>query len=372
MKDSEKKQMDALETIEPIEFDWDTEEEIGTEGIYPYDPVTSDLDIREDPQSIFQFMRKLDQGNLIINPEFQRKVVWPIDKQSKFIESVILNLPLPPIYINQRRDGKYILIDGLQRTSTLHRFINNQFKLITLQALPKLNDKLFSDLDEQLRAKIEDKKLYLYILKPSVPINVIYDLFNRINTGGTPLNRQEVRNCIYMGKSTRLLKELSEEQYFREAIDNGIKDTRMKDQEAILRFLAFTLFDYETEYKGDMSDFLENTLVYINKMDDNQINELKNQFKRVMELTYQFFGENNFRYPTPQSRGRINIAIMESVSYFFFKNTDEFLQINKKKIIQNYKKLIKDNDFIDSVRFATGDRARVVKRFSRALEILGG
>lgn len=369
--DSEK--MNVSDDDKAIEFDADTDDEegIGAEGLYPYDPTTSDIDIKEDPQSVFQLMRKYDQGNLVIDPEFQRKLVWKPEQQSKFIESVILNFPLPPFYINQRKDGKFIIIDGLQRTSTLHRYINNQFELQGLQAIPRLNRKFFLDLDEQLKAKIEDKKLLLYILKPSVPPRVIYDLFNRINTGGTQLNRQEIRNCIYMGQSTRLLKKLSEEVYFRNAIDNGIKDTRMKDREAILRVLAFSIFDYETDYKGDMSDFLEKAMVEINKMKENQVNELKKRFRRVMELTYNFFENRNFRYPTDYTRGRINIAMMESIAYFFFKKTDDYLLENKEKIIVNYNKLIFDKTYEDTVRFATGDKTRVITRFKKVFEILG-
>lgn len=366
--------MNVSEDEKPIEFDSDTDDEegIGVEGLYPYDPTTSDIDLKEDPQSVFQLMRKYDQGHLIIDPEFQRKLVWKPEQQSKFIESVILNFPLPPFYINQRKDGKFIIIDGLQRITTLHNYINNKFQLQGLKAIPRLNEKFFSDLDEQLKAKIEDKKLFLYILKPSVQQRVIYDLFNRINTGGTQLSRQEIRNCIYMGKSTRLLKELSEAEYFRKAIDNGIKDTRMKDREAILRVLAFSIFHYETDYKGDMSDFLEKAMVEINKMKESQLNELKIQFQRLMQLTYDFFRCLNFRYSTGTTRGRINIAVMESVAYFFFKKTDDYLFKNKEKIKANYNKLIFDSAYEGAVRFSTGDKTRVVTRFKKVFEILEG
>jgi len=357
----------------PIETDADTEkeDEISVEGMYPYDPTAVDIDIKEDPVSVFQFIRKYKQGDLITDPEFQRKLVWKIEQQSRFIESVIMNFPLPPFYINQRKDGKYLIIDGLQRTTALYSYLQDEFELKGLLALPQLNGKTFSNLEAQLRAKIEDKKLLLYILKPSVPPSVIYDLFNRINTGGTALNRQEVRNCIFLGKSTRLLKELSEEEYFRRAIDYGIKDTRMKDGEAILRFLAFTIFNYESDYKGDMSAFLERAMVEINKMDDRHLNELKIKFKRVMGLTYNFFGNTNFRYPKGQNRGRINIAMFESISFFFLNQTDEYLMGNKEKIKENYQILLKDSEYADAVGFATGGQLRVRNRFRRVFEILG-
>lgn len=370
--------MEELNKVEepddrPIETDEDTkaEEEIGSSGLYPYDPSEADIDVKEDPQSVFQFMRKYDRKELQVDPEFQRNLVWKIEQQSRFIESVILNFPLPPFYINEKKDGKFILIDGLQRTTSLHRFINDEFKLEGLEALTRLNGMSFSELDRRLQRKIEDKKLLLYILKPSVPLKVVYDLFNRINTGGTQLNRQEVRHCIYMGKSTRLLKKLSEKDYFRAAIDEGIKSTRMKDREAILRFLAFSIYDYNIDYKGDLSDFLEKAMVKINGMQDQEIEELKKNFKRVMELTYDFFGKKNFRFPTERSRGRLNIAMLETVCYFFLKHPDKFLLANKEKIKNNLNDLVSNKDYFDAARYATGDKPRVNTRFNLALEILG-
>src|ERR1051326_5842086 len=206
--------MEKMNDIEKkliIEYDEDTYEQDLSDDIslYPYDPSEADIDIKEDPHSVFQFIRKYQSNKLIIDPDFQRNLVWKQEQKSRLIESIILNFPLPPIYVNQTTDGDFIIIDGLQRTTSMFEFINNKYPLVGLEALPKLNGKYFEDLDN-LKTKIEDKKLLLYILKPSVPLKVIYDLFNRINTGGTPLNKQEVRNCIYKGKSTVLLKELSE------------------------------------------------------------------------------------------------------------------------------------------------------------------
>ena len=221
--------------------DADTADEDHNEsgGLYPYDPTEKDIDIREAPHTVFELMRKYDQKKLIINPDFQRNLVWKPEQKSKFIESIILNFPIPPFYVNETREGKYIVVDGLQRTSALHEFINDKFELKDLDALPKLNGYNFSELGTlagYYQTKIEDKKLNLYVIKPSVPNKVVYDIFSRINTGGTMLNRQEVRNCIFIGKAADLLKELSGEEYFRKAIDNGVSPTRMKDREVVLRY----------------------------------------------------------------------------------------------------------------------------------------
>ena len=369
---------DVIETSEDAE-------EIGKGGLYPYDPTQADIDIRETPHTIFEIMRKYDDGRLIIDPDFQRRLVWKPEQQSRFIESIILNFPLPPFYVNETREGKYIIVDGLQRTTALHEFVNNGFKLTGLEALPNLNGKNFYDLKVMSGAyqtKIEDKKITLYVLRPSVPMEVVYDLFNRINTGGTKLERQEVRNCIFLGKATTLLKELSETEGFKKAIDSGISPRRMKDREAILRYLSFKLFEYnETPgrsekkeyYQGDMSDFVEKAMRKINKMPDEEISVLKKDFERVMQLTYEFFNDRNFRVPFPEktTRGRINIAVLESVGYWFSKQTNDFLYQNKTRIIKNFETLLKEPAYLDAVQQSTGDKRRVGTRFDLAQKILG-
>jgi Protein of unknown function DUF262. len=359
-----------------IETSKDAEDEGKSGGLYPYDPTKADIDIRETPHSIFELMRKYDDKRLIIEPDFQRRLVWKPEQKSRFIESIILNFPLPPFYVNETREGKYIIVDGLQRTTALHEFVNNEFELVGLEALPKLNGKRFSDLkimSGAYQTKIEDKKITLYVLRPSVPMEVVYDLFNRINTGGTKLERQEVRNCIFLGKATKLLKELSETDVFKNAIDNGISPKRMKDREAILRFLAFKLFDYKKEYQGDLSSFVENAMRQINKMSDEEIAELKNDFERVMKITYEFFESRNFRVPFPDrtTRGRINIAVFESVGYFFSNQSNDFLYQHKATIIKNFETLLKKSEYLDAVQQSTGDKKRVLARFDLAQKILG-
>ncbi len=347
---------------------------------YPYDPTKNDIDIQEKPMSIYQFMRLYDQARLIIDPEYQRNLVWKPEQKSRFIESILLSFPLPPFYVNQQIDGRYIIIDGLQRTTTLHQFVTGQFALTGLKALKGINDLKFKDLPSGYQARIEDKNILLFVLKPSVPIEVVYELFDRINTGGTPLNRQEVRNCIFQGKSTQLLKELSNQTYFRISINNGVSDTRMKDRELILRYIAFKILDYATLYQGDMSAFVEEAMNKINTMSLAEIETLKIDFERVMKTTYDFFGNQNFRLPQGRERtenwqvnayGSINSAMFESIAYFFSKQTDAFLTENKSKIIDNFWHLVKNQIYIDSVRFSTSSKIKVLNRFKLVQEILG-
>lgn len=368
--------MNSDKEPEIIETDEDTkEEDLYNEGLYPYPPKPEiddiEVDVREQPFSVFELARQYDRKKLIINPDFQRNLVWKPKQKSQFIESILLNIPLPYLYLNQDKKGNYIVVDGLQRTVAICEFLKNEFSLQELEAVPWLNEKKFSDLDKNFQARIEDRKLTCYVIRPSVSSKVIHDIFKRINTGGTQLNRQEIRNCIYLGKATDLLKKLSSKEYFKKAIDGGISSKRMKDQEAILRYIAFKLFDFRN-YRNDMDQFLGKAMKKINtKLDDSQIEGLKSDFQRVMEWTYDFFGKNNFRIPTETSRGRINISVMESVGYFFSSKDDDFLRIHKQKVIDNFNRLIEHEKYLDAVRTSTGDRRRVNIRFLRAKSILG-
>lgn len=362
--------------IETDEQELKNSEDIGGESNEIFS-THYELDIREDKKSVYDYMRQHEQGRLIIDPDYQRHLVWKNDQKSRFIESVLLNFPLPPIYLNQRRDGKYVIVDGLQRTTTLRDFMNNQFALSNLTALKALNNKKASELPDGLLARLEEKSIFLYIIKPSVPIGVVYELFDRINTGGTALNRQEVRNCILMGKSTQLLKELSQQNYFTQAIDKGVSGTRMKDREVILRYLSFKIFDYQKDYKGDLSPFLENAMQRINSMGEEEIEILRQDFKRVMKLSYEIFGNRSFRYPINnpdgsfKSRGFFNTSIFESVCYFFSNHSDDFLRTNRNRIVEQYDVLLKNADYYKAVRFSTGNKQSVWDRFRLVETILG-
>jgi hypothetical protein len=363
---------DTSEQDKVIETDEDTTEQdrVTERGLYPYNPAINDIDLKEDPMSVFQYIRKYAQNQLIIDPDFQRNIVWKPKQKSWFIESVILNFPLPPFYLNQDKKGNLLIIDGLQRTTTLIDFMDNKFVLSELEALPDYNGLNFKLLPPEIQSKIEDKKLLLYILKPTTPTVVIYDMFNRINTGGTQLNRQEVRNCIFRGESTRLLKKLANEDVFKKAIDDGISDTRMKAREAILRYLAFKIKNYSA-YNGDMSEFIEDAMKQINQMNNHKIEALEADFRRVMQTTFNLFGKKNFRIPSSKTRGAVNIAILESVAHYFSNVDDNFIKTHKTSIVENFRKLIENPEYIDGVRFSTGDKNRVFKRFELATKILG-
>ncbi len=346
---------------------------------YPYDPAKIALDILQEQFSIYEYLRLYKRGRLKIDPDFQRNSVWKPEQKSRFIESILLNFPLPPLYVNQQKDNSLVVIDGLQRTMALKSFLDKENGTILsgLLLLPDLNGRKFTELPSTYQAIIENRRLWLYILKPSTPIQIIYELFERINTGGTPLNRQEVRNGILIGKGADFLKKLSEQPYFRKAIDNGVSPVRMKDRELILRYLAFQLFDYQRDYEGNMSVFVEKAMKLLNEMDENALHKLEQNFKRVMEITFDFFENRNFRIPiyngngVQKSRGTVHNAVFESVAAFFATQETEFLLIHKKQIQNNFNKLLQNKNYLEAVETATHSKAKVIFRFELAKKVLG-
>lgn len=338
-----------------------------------YPSINDTVNIKEDKYSIFEYLRKLKKGDIILSPDFQRHDVWKLEQKSKFIESVLMGLPLPPIYLKKNSDTKYIVVDGLQRSSTLRDFMDGKLVLTGLEPEDKniLNNatvETLDDLKDGLRARIEDRQLFIYVMEPSVPMSVVYDVFNRINTGGTQLSRQEIRNCIFQGKSTYLLKAIAEDIIFKTSIDHGIQELRMKDREAVLRCLAFVVLNYELDYDGSMDKFMEKAMTRINKMSLSESDKLVKCSLKAFALTTEIFGNANFRIPTDCTRGRINIAVMESIFNCFYQKEigDPLQNALKERLLLSFKNLIENERFLGAVRWSTGSISQVKTRFRLA------
>lgn len=351
-----------------IEFDDDAKY-----GIYPID-IEDTIDIKDDKFSAFEYIRKVNDGKIVMNPDFQRNEVWTIEQKSQLVESTMLEIPIPAFYMKKDAQGRLIVVDGLQRTLALRDFLNDSFRLYGLNALNKVNGYTCSEMrkDEKLSnliTRVEDRQLLFYVISKDTPMSIVYDIFNRINTGGTKLERQEIRNCIFIGHSTRLLKELSGEIAFKEAIDGGISAKRMKDREAALRCIAFTILDYKKTYVRSMDEFLERAMRKLNKLSLVEVEDIKKRFLSIMKQTLHVFGMANFRIPSDYTRGRINIAVMETIYYVFYKKAELGQTIDNNLMRQSFQTLLKDSEYLDAVRNSTGSPYKVTTRFELARKI---
>ncbi len=254
------------EIIEVEKSGTDTFNESETFDINPYDP--DKIKVRSDKIAVSILSKMIDNHSIDLNPDFQRNLVWNSFQKSRLIESILLRIPLPMFYFSEDNSGDLSVVDGLQRISTIKEFMDNKFPLKDLQYLNDTCEGRYYEtkgnkkgLDTKYLKWFDLTSISANIIDPSSPPKVKYDIFRRINTGGRPLNNQEIRNCL-MGKGLReTLKTISVLPEFKSATDKSIKSTRMEDQEIALRFLFFyELYEKNKnidEYNGYMDLVLD-------------------------------------------------------------------------------------------------------------------
>ncbi len=307
----------------------------------------------EKAQYSTMHLKRLVEGRkeLVIDPDFQRNDVWSVKQSAELVESILMGIPIPTIYLFEMKDGTKQVVDGRQRISAILNFLNNKFSLKDLKILPQCNGKKFSELDSKMQGIFEDYQLSFYIIQPPTPERVKYDIFDRVNRGGTRLTNQEMRNALYKGRSTVLLKELATSSEFLNATGKGISSKRMKDQYIILRSIAFYLLKKKQakvfeengesiEYKSDMDDFLAKTMIFLNeKASKKLLDDCKNTFYRAMDNCYNVLGVDAFRFDSESGNRRpINMPLFEVLMYVFSDNV-LMIDVNyTKEKVENFKR----------------------------------
>lgn len=256
--------------------------------------------IRVDPKvfSLLDVVRFIDRDRIDLSPDFQRHFVWKHSQQSRMIESILLRIPLPAFYLSEDEDGLYQVIDGLQRLTTIHNFMNNRLKLRGLEYLYDCEGKNFKGLAPRYQRRLEDTQLSFNVIAPTTPISVKFEIFKRINEGGKPLNRQEIRNSMAKPKVRKFIQRLASSDQFGMTTSYSVRSLRMEDQELVLRFLGFYLNKFVSDhpYKGDMEMFLDETLVYLNrKLSDTLEQEIEKNFYSGMANAFWLFEKYAFR-----------------------------------------------------------------------------
>ena len=336
---------------------------------------TDSINIDQGYFSVFELKRKYDRtkkqrnnknaflnedrrNQIILDSDFQREVVWKPKQQSELIESVLMGLPIPIMYLYEDKFANLVVVDGRQRLTAFFEFLDEEFELTGLKILKNLNGKKFGKIDPVYQSKLEDYQLITQIIKPPTPDSVIFNVFDRVNRGGTSLNNQEMRNALYQGNSTKLLDIISKSQEFKDATGKSLQAKRMKDKYLILRAIAFYLWSDKklisknkeiVEYKGDIDELLGKTMEYLNFISEEKLEEISNKFNRGMINASRILGEDAFRLKkiSDGRKSPINMNVFEGVVYVMItlNNRDGLDELVKER----YYSLITDNKFLDNI-----------------------
>lgn len=302
----------------------------------PFDPTK--INITMNPMALDSLVKRLRNKEINLNTEFQRKGgLWSDVKKSQLIESLLLKIPLPAFYFDASDDGDWLIIDGLQRITALDEFIvQKKLKLTGLEFFNDLNGLGYDELPRQFARRIDESSLITFTVKEGTPVNVKYNIFKRLNTGGLDLKPQEIRHALYQGQATVFLKKLSSSKDFLKVTCNSIKTDRMMDQEFVLRFMAVCYYGIEN-YEGLPEEFLNETMAYINNQNLEKIKDMETNFDEVMKFVYDIFGNYAFRKMAIDGRRRpINKAIYELWCKVVFDLNDV-----ERKELKNKKQLLK-------------------------------
>ncbi|MDR2473963.1 MAG: DUF262 domain-containing protein, partial [Tannerella sp.] len=357
----------------------DIEPEEGNEHVItetPFNP--NDISINIVPRTIGQLVDMLRYGEIII-PSYQRLPnLWNEKKKSRFIESLMLNMPIPFFYFDEADDKKWRVIDGLQRKSTLEHFIilddnekqttisGNKQPLILndLEFKTEYNNKKWTDLPRDIQRRIGTNQVTINLIGKGTPEEVKYNIFSRINQGGVELTAQEIRTALFQGYRIEFVEKLIDPntdagKWFLKATDNSVNPDRQDDLDFATRFLSFYLLDFE-KYEPDMDSFMTTGTKSIPKVIESQ-NKILADFQKAMEISHQIFGANAFRKITDEKqRNRINKPLFEIMSVHFAGLTTaeqaKLLQMKDKVRNDFIEKLLPDTNFWSSITTGTATK----------------
>lgn len=358
------------EDIEPVDEENEENEENEEKSldpkVNPFDPLK--IDIKMDKLTMDSLIKRLRYDEFELDSSFQRKFgLWNQKQKSQLIESILLRIPLPAFYFDASDDNKWLIIDGLQRIGTIKEFVvNESFELKGMEFLKQLDGLKYSKLPRALQRRIDETNINAYLVNPSTPKNVKFNIFKRINTGGLVLEPQEIRNALYQGQATEFIKSLAKLPSFISATDGSIKSDRMLDREFCLRYVAFSELSLDL-YVGNMEEFLNKTMEFLSKANEIELDRIEEKFILVMDACKSIFGRNTFRKIFDDGRRRpINKAIFESWVYTISRIDESdinYLIDNKEIIISRFIDLCDENTFLNSLK--AQDRTSMRFRISK-------
>ena len=263
-----------------------------------------------------------------------------------------------------------VVVDGLQRLSTFKRFSDGELKL-RLPDRPELDGKRFSDLSPKYQNRVEDCNLIFYIIDSNAPERARLDIFERVN-GGEELTRQQMRNCLYMGKATKFLKFEAQTDIFLKATGNSLNRKKMRDREFVNRFSAFHVLGPEAYHRDDMDAFLARSLCRMNDMTDAALADLSASFRRGLGNNFLLFERQAFRKhePEQEKRGVINASLWDVMSTGLSHYSKQQVEAHADSLRDAVYYLLWDEPFNTAITYGPNDPRKVKTRFEMARKAL--
>ena len=391
----------------------------------PFDP--NQIAINTKIVNVTDLMRRLEQQTIKLDPDFQRREVWDMERKCQLIESLLLKIPIPLFYVAADSSERWTVVDGLQRISAIRDYTLGKdyldYKLkkgeqseskkipqkgagFPLKGLSfcadELEGKRMIDLehDEKLIKyynRIVETNFTFVIIDPSTPEEVKFNVFKRINTGGMQLTSQEIRNALYGGECSALLNELAEMRCFKNATGWSVKSLRMEDKELVLRFVAFLIRDYRRYNKSVNPDtWLGDTMMIYNAMpslDNRDIKKLVKEgnvaieditvmakdaivesFEKAMTRGQELFGSHAFRKSIPGNRrAPINKSLFETWGVLLSRlSDDEFKKLcsNKQLLLNEYADYLYTNNFVIAISRDSMNKWSVNHRYTIVSDLI--
>lgn len=317
------------------------------------------------------------RNKTILIPEFQRGYVWTSKQASRLIESFMMDLPVPPVFLMMDKDENALVIDGMQRLLTIFYFFDGhfqkkgrqesdrKFKIVGINKDNEIYGKGFDDLSEHTQKKLKNQVLRSILIRhmrPDTNGSVAYHIFERLNTGGTLLSQQEIRNCIYAGKLNDLLHEVNNDKDWRKILGKPHPDPRMNDIQLALRCMSLACNG--NEYHQPMKDFLSMFMHSMRNPPDAFILQEKERFGNVCRSIVDHLGERPFHNP----HGALKAPLLDSVFVAFARNAGNIPHDIRERV----ERLKEDDLFARSSGVATADASTVRSRLEIANKVLFG
>jgi hypothetical protein len=360
----------------PLDVEAETDSEDEERGL-PWEPDAIRVSSRNF--SLRNVLDMIEEKELELAPDFQRNQVWKLPQKCGLIESILLQIPLPAFYFAQDKDGTMKVIDGLQRLSTAYDFARgNAYALSHLEYLTAEEGKHFDELSPVWRRRFNQTQLVVHVIDPQTPAQVKYDIFKRINTGGTPLNAQEIRHCLTSDRCRDFLKRCAGMPVFLGTVGETFRNhVRMVDRELVLRFCAFRLLGPDS-YRGAMDPYLDEAAAWIDdpgRTSPEDLDLLAADFKRAMGWANAVFGQHAFRkWPIGTDRlFPLNRPLFESWAVAFAEAERAGISIDAQRIVDGARALMTDDqEYVDAISSSTGGTAKVRYRLAKAQALVVG